>query len=133
MGRDNSSVLHLVDPIADPCDRGIVRDKEKRFPATDNNVLQQFESPRRILGVEVAGRLVGQDDARIIGQRARDRDALLLATGRCQLGRSLLPDLTASSSSAARSAFRFPLGARAAASGIMTFSWAVKSSIKKWN
>ncbi len=31
--------------------------------------------------VEIAGRLVGQQDARRIGDRARDRDALLLAAG----------------------------------------------------
>ena len=31
--------------------------------------------------IEIAGRLVGQQDARRIGDRARDRDALLLAAG----------------------------------------------------
>ena len=31
--------------------------------------------------VEIAGRLVGQQDARRVGDRARDRDALLLAAG----------------------------------------------------
>ena len=31
------------------------------------------------LRVEVAGRLVGEDDLRLADQRARDRDALLLA------------------------------------------------------
>ena len=35
--------------------------------------------------VEIAGRLVGQEDARRVGDRARDGDALLLAAG--QLGR----------------------------------------------
>ena len=32
--------------------------------------------------VEIAGRLVGQHNFRIVDQRARDRDALLLATGK---------------------------------------------------
>ncbi len=32
-------------------------------------------------GVQIAGRLVGQKDARPVGQRARDGDALLLAAG----------------------------------------------------
>ena len=31
--------------------------------------------------VEIAGRLVGEQDARRVGDRARDRDALLLAAG----------------------------------------------------
>ena len=31
--------------------------------------------------VEIAGRLVGQQDARRVGDRARDRDALLFAAG----------------------------------------------------
>ena len=33
------------------------------------------------LRVEVAGRLVGQQDRRVVDQRARDRHALLLAAG----------------------------------------------------
>jgi hypothetical protein len=33
------------------------------------------------VGVEIAGRLVGQDELRLVDERARDRDALLLATG----------------------------------------------------
>ena len=33
------------------------------------------------LGVEVAGRLVGQQQRRVVDERARDRDALLLAAG----------------------------------------------------
>ena len=37
--------------------------------------------------VEIAGRLVGKQDARRIGDRARDRDPLLLAAG--ELGRPM--------------------------------------------
>ncbi len=33
------------------------------------------------LGIQVAGRLVGQDDARLVDQRPRDGDALLLPAG----------------------------------------------------
>ncbi len=33
------------------------------------------------LGIEVAGWLVGQDDRRIVDQRAGDRDALALSAG----------------------------------------------------
>ena len=44
--------------------------------------------------VEVAGRLVGEQDARRVGDRARDRDALLLAARKLRrpvLSRSLRP------------------------------------------
>ena len=82
MGRDNSPVLHLMNPIADLRNRGIVRDQEQSFPAPDNNVLQQFKGPRRILGVKIARRFIGQDDSRIVRQRPRDRDALLFTAGK---------------------------------------------------
>jgi hypothetical protein len=32
-----------------------------------------------VLGIERAGRLVGENEARIVGERPRDRDALALA------------------------------------------------------
>ena len=43
--------------------------------------LEQADDVVAGLGVEVAGRLVGQDDGRLAGQRAGDGDALLLAAG----------------------------------------------------
>ena len=45
---------------------------------------QLSERAENVVGgadVEIAGRLVGEKDARRIGDRARDRDALLLAAG----------------------------------------------------
>ena len=42
-------------------------------------ILHQRQDVGAGLRVEVAGRLVGQQDRRIHGQRARDRDALALA------------------------------------------------------
>ena len=42
-------------------------------------VAQQLHDVAAVGGVEVAGRLVGQDNRRSVGQRARERDALLLA------------------------------------------------------
>ena len=47
--------------------------------------VDQLHDPDRGLGVEVAGGLVGQQQRRVVHERARDRDALLLAAG--QLGR----------------------------------------------
>src|SRR5690606_8611574 len=50
--------------------------------------LEQLHHPARHLRIEVAGRLVRQQQARAARERARDRGALLLAAG--QLGRIVL-------------------------------------------
>ena len=42
-------------------------------------VQQQIEHVAPVRAIEIAGRLVGEDQRRIVGQRARDRNALLLA------------------------------------------------------
>ena len=55
--------------VGDEDDRDALRDQ----PLEDRHHLV------RGLGVEVAGRLVGHDDRRVADERARDRDALLLA------------------------------------------------------
>ena len=44
--------------------------------------------PTVVAGVEVSGRLVGEQDQRAVDERARDRHALLLTAG--QLGREVL-------------------------------------------
>ena len=43
--------------------------------------VDQLHDPDRGLGIEVAGRLVGDQQRRVVDERARDRDALLLAAG----------------------------------------------------
>ena len=50
---------------------------------------QQVDDVPAVRAVEIAGRLVGQDQRRIVGQRARDRDALLLAAR--ELRRVVMP------------------------------------------
>jgi hypothetical protein len=52
-------------------------DDDRRSGAVDP--VQQLHDPDRGLGVEVAGRLVGQQQRRVVDERARDADALLLA------------------------------------------------------
>ena len=66
------------------------RDDDRRAGAVDP--VEQLHDPDRRLGIEVAGRLVGQQQRRVVDERARDRDALLLAAGELvgivvQLGR----------------------------------------------
>ena len=51
-----------------------------------HHAAEQSENPVGIGGVQVAGRLVGQDDLRVIGQRAGDDDTLLLAAGKIAAG-----------------------------------------------
>jgi hypothetical protein len=48
---------------------------------------KQLQHDLRILGIEIAGRLVGQHQLRLADQRARDRDTLQLA--RRELARQL--------------------------------------------
>ena len=52
-------------------------DDDGRARAVDP--VDQLHDPDRRLGVEVAGRLVGQEQRRVVDERARDRHALLLA------------------------------------------------------
>jgi hypothetical protein len=58
-----------------------VRDHHGRLPAVLNRLPQQLEDLAAGLGVEVAGRLVGEDDGRLRDESAGDRHALLLAAG----------------------------------------------------
>ena len=48
-------------------------------PVVPHPVEQELEDPRRGLGIEVAGRLVGEEQPRPVGERAGEGDALLLA------------------------------------------------------
>ena len=57
----------------------IVRHEHQRRLARAVDVEQQLDDLVAGGAVEIAGRLVGEQDRRIVRQRARDRDALLLA------------------------------------------------------
>ena len=61
-------------------------DDHGRARAVD--AVDQLHDPDRGLGIEVARRLVGQQQRRVVHERPRDRDALLLAAG--QLGRQVV-------------------------------------------
>ena len=84
--------------------------------------------------VEVAGRLVGQQDLGVVGERADDRDALLLAA---REPRRAVPRRSAEADPveqlrrlAARAAAR---GTPAIICGSMTFSSAENSGSRWWN
>ena len=82
MGRNNSAVLHFVNPIANTRDPAIVSDEEKRLPPLHHHLLQKIEGAVGINGIEVARRFVGEDHQRVIRQRAGNRDSLLFAPGK---------------------------------------------------
>ena len=85
--RNKSGVVPLDQTVAQmhraPGVRGdvaLVRDQNDGVAA----LIQIFEQRHDFFagfGIEVAGRFVGQNDRRIVHQRARDRDALTLTAG----------------------------------------------------
>ena len=76
---DDAAVFHLVDPVAGVRDETIVRHQQERFVASADNVAEKFEGALRIVGIEISRRLVGQDDLRIVRERASDGHSLLFA------------------------------------------------------
>ena len=68
--------------------REIVGDRHHGLAVLVDQFAQHLEHLLAGLGIERAGRLVGEDDRRLVGERARHRDALALAAG--QLVRPLV-------------------------------------------
>jgi len=58
---------------------GVVGDEDQRRPPHRVDVAHQIHDVPAVGAVEIAGRLVGQQDRRIVGQRPRQRHALLLS------------------------------------------------------
>jgi hypothetical protein len=67
---------------------GVVGDQHDRLAEPGHAAAEEAQQLPAGAGVEVAGRLVGEDDDRLGGQRPRDRDPLLLPAG--QLGRTVV-------------------------------------------
>ena len=83
-------------PLGTLGDRLVVRDHDQGAAALAVDPLQQVEHAHRALAVEVSGRLIGQDQARVVDQRPADRHPLPLTTAqlaRPVLGTSGEPDL----------------------------------------
>src|SRR6266550_3108754 len=78
----DQAVFHLMDPIAGFGDDGIVRGQEQSFAAFLDDILKQFKGALGVGSIEVAGWFIGQNDTRIVSQRARDGDPLLFASGK---------------------------------------------------
>ena len=73
------AVLELNDAAADPLDQLAIVGRDQHRRAARVDVAEQVHDLERQIGIEVAGRLVGQHEVRLVDERARDRHALLLA------------------------------------------------------
>ena len=112
---------------------GVVRDHHDRLVELVDGVAQQPQHLGARLGVEVAGGLVGEHDRRARDERARDRDALLLAAR--QLGGTVLaPVGQARPSRSAGRPTAWSMSRPAIVSGSVMFSSAVRtgSRLKAW-
>src|ERR1700694_3013 len=77
----DAAVHQSYDSPAHAVDDGLVMRGDYHSSALGVDARQQSHDFARRLRIEVAGRLVAQQNERIIHKRARDRGALLLATG----------------------------------------------------
>src|SRR5688500_5577680 len=77
---DDGPMLELQDPrpLVLRQERAVVGHEQDRH-AAQVDVLEDAQHLERVLLVEVAGGLVRQEHERVVDQRPRDRDALLLA------------------------------------------------------
>ena len=77
---DDRAEIHDGDPVGDvPDDREVVRDEEIGELEVVLQRLEQVEDLRLDRHVERRDRLVGDDEVRVDGERARDADSLALA------------------------------------------------------
>ena len=132
-GFHHPSVAQHQSGIGERRQLGVVCHQDDRGAAPFVNRPQELHDVPAVGRVEVAGRLVGQDDRRIVGERARERDPLLLPAG--QLGRVVMgapgeADLFEQSLRARCRASRRPM----ISIGTDTFSTAVSDGIrwKNW-
>jgi hypothetical protein len=76
---DDASVAHHQPGVGDRRQLRVVRDQDDGRPTAMVNLAQQLEDVTAVRAVQVAGRLVGEHDRRVVGEGAGERHALLLA------------------------------------------------------
>ena len=116
---DDLAVDHPDDPVGrSPTEMSWVTIRNVR-PRSTVEPAHQRDDLGGALAVEVAGRLVGPDDRRVVDERARDRDALPLAAGELVrhdgAARSARPTRSSASSARSRASLRPDAARRAAA------------------
>ena len=72
------AVADVDDPLSVWRDVGLVGDEDDRDPLVDVQRLEERHDLLARVRVEVASRLVGEDEGGVHHQRSRDRDPLLL-------------------------------------------------------
>src|SRR6266481_5663858 len=82
LGWHDCAIAHVDDAVAHLRCFRVVRDHEHRLSELLVGITQHLQDDFGILRVQVAGRLVSQDNRRLIDQRSRQRHALLLAAGK---------------------------------------------------
>src|ERR1051325_2840792 len=76
---DDLPVAHLYDMTAHGGGLGVMRDHDDGLVEAEVQFLEHVKDDRRVFGIEIARRLVGEDDGRARDDGARKGDALLLA------------------------------------------------------
>ena len=122
---DDLAVDHADDAVGRAADADVVGDDQERQAALAVQPAHQLDDLLGVLAVEVAGRLVGPDDRRVVDERAGDRHALALAAGEL-VGQVRGALARARPARAPPSALRRAslAGTRATSSGSSTFSTA---------
>ena len=77
----DAAVADADDPVGDARRLGVVADDHRRAAVLAHELAENVVHLVGGRGVELAGRLVGEEDARSVGERGAERDALLLAAG----------------------------------------------------
>ena len=77
-----SAFAHMDDAIGDVGESGVVGDKHHRLAGSAARVLQKLQDSLAGFVIQGAGRLVAQQQLRVLGKRTGDGDALLLAAGK---------------------------------------------------
>jgi hypothetical protein len=131
---DEYPVPHRPGEVAAGSDVGIVRHEDDGLAVVLGEPGQDVEDEGGVLDVQVSRGLVRQDDARLVRECARDGDPLLLPAR--EVGPQPV-ELVAKphriQEGAARSSISFGESRPSFFIGIMTFSSAVNSSMRKWN
>ena len=101
---DQPAVIEEDSPVREPADERVMGYEENRLPI-GMKLLKDVEDHRFVLGVQVAGWLIGQDQFRLIDQGSGDGDPLLLAAG--ELGRPMVKAITQAHADQRLGRFRF--------------------------
>ena len=79
---DDPAISHMKNAMGELANLGGMGDKYQRLAHVPIKMEQEIHNFTRGLAIEIARRLIGPDNRRVIGQGARNRHALALAAGK---------------------------------------------------